>query len=132
MTFRCGGIITENIRTIFRYERNNTSSRNTTESDLMDIKNETDSNDQLNITDNSSDSRILQHDVITSQMSSYTRIVNGADCPPGECPWQVQTLFQIMTFFFSAITKSNLKEKHWLFLNADIWRSFIVQRSICF
>lgn len=122
MTFRCGGIITENTRTIFRYERNNTSGGNTTESSLMGVESETNSDDQFNFTDNSSDSQILQQhkvfkELLTSQMSSMTRIVNGADCPPGECPWQVKT-----------------NDQHqfgdWLFLNADIWMSFIVQRSL--
>lgn len=37
------------------------------------------------------ENRILEQ-IINSQMASMTRIVNGEDCPPGECPWQVETL----------------------------------------
>lgn len=98
VTFRCGGIITENTRTIFRYDRNNTSSGNTTESNLMGIVNETNSNDESIVADNSSDSQISQQhsasrEIRPSKMRFWTRIVNGADCPPGECPWQVKATF---------------------------------------
>ncbi|KAK5874740.1 hypothetical protein CesoFtcFv8_027305 [Champsocephalus esox] len=31
-------------------------------------------------------------ETIYSQMASMTRIVNGEDCPPGECPWQALLL----------------------------------------
>lgn len=30
---------------------------------------------------------------ILSDRARMTRIVNGEDCPPGECPWQVETLY---------------------------------------
>lgn len=97
MQFRCGGIITENIRAIFRYERNNTSGGNGTESDPMTIESKTNSTDQFNSTDDSSNSQIMGkhnvlHEMHTSQMSSQIRIVNGDDCPPGDCPWQVKIL----------------------------------------
>lgn len=35
---------------------------------------------------------LAQEEKITSQMASWTRIVNGEDCPPGECPWQALLL----------------------------------------
>lgn len=35
---------------------------------------------------------LVQEEKVTSQMASWTRIVNGEDCPPGECPWQALLL----------------------------------------
>ncbi|KAM9334327.1 uncharacterized protein ABDE67_022055 [Symphorus nematophorus] len=87
-TFKCGAIITENIRTVFRYERKNTTEGNS-------------SNDQTTEHEtasmNSSDADVNPHDLVfevahTSQMAGMTRIVNGENCPPGECPWQALLL----------------------------------------
>uniref|UniRef100_H3C0R5 coagulation factor Xa n=1 Tax=Tetraodon nigroviridis TaxID=99883 RepID=H3C0R5_TETNG len=54
--FRCGGIVQENTRTVFLYDRVSS--------------------------DNQKEERII------SEMAQKTRIVNGENCPPGECPWQ--------------------------------------------
>ncbi|KAK7877795.1 hypothetical protein WMY93_031555 [Mugilogobius chulae] len=34
----------------------------------------------------------VEEKLVTSEMASWTRIVNGEDCPPGECPWQALLL----------------------------------------
>lgn len=68
---------------------------NTTESDLPGL--EVNSSKENYLPDNSSNSQIMPEygvleEIVNSQMASMTRIVNGEDCPPGECPWQVKTL----------------------------------------
>uniref|UniRef100_A0A3B3ZTI7 coagulation factor Xa n=1 Tax=Periophthalmus magnuspinnatus TaxID=409849 RepID=A0A3B3ZTI7_9GOBI len=79
--FRCGAVITDHTRTVFRYDRN----QNWAET----WSNETHTN--------SSGHNITGTDAFSSQshreqMASWTRIVNGEDCPPGECPWQALLL----------------------------------------
>lgn len=56
------------------YERQNTTVGNATEPNLIDVEDE------------------IIEEQINLEMASFTRIVNGEDCPPGECPWQVETL----------------------------------------
>ena len=95
-TFKCGAIVTGNTRTVFRYERNNTMLAN--KENLNETDHNINSTNQDYAMDNSTatakilpENRILEQ-IINSQMASMTRIVNGEDCPPGECPWQVETL----------------------------------------
>ncbi|XP_044043506.1 coagulation factor X [Siniperca chuatsi] len=110
-TFKCGAIITKNTRTVFRYERTNVTEGNTTG------LNTTDRNTNLNPTEhrpdtvhrpdsslsrNSSNSQIVPkkaspeylvfEEKVVPQMADMMRIVNGEDCPPGECPWQALLL----------------------------------------
>uniref|UniRef100_A0A3B5AZ92 coagulation factor Xa n=1 Tax=Stegastes partitus TaxID=144197 RepID=A0A3B5AZ92_9TELE len=92
--FKCGALITENARRVFRYERTNMTTANTT--DLNVTVNATEQRDVLDLlstAENSSNSlpRIIEQQII-SQMAGMTRIVNGEDCPPGECPWQALLL----------------------------------------
>ncbi|XP_068165663.1 coagulation factor X [Antennarius striatus] len=95
-TYKCGAIITENIRTVFRYERENKTLENTTRTNLTDLYVHINSTEQMNVTDNSSSHIIPENYVLEELLSSYragmTRIVNGEDCPPGECPWQALLL----------------------------------------
>ncbi|KAM3585383.1 uncharacterized protein V6R79_016485 [Siganus canaliculatus] len=88
--FKCGALITENIRTVFRYER-----KNTTELHVTNGTNVT-STDEWNLAyDNINETPLedaVVEDRILSQMAGMTRIVNGEDCPPGECPWQALIL----------------------------------------
>uniref|UniRef100_UPI0037E99BB9 uncharacterized protein n=1 Tax=Semicossyphus pulcher TaxID=241346 RepID=UPI0037E99BB9 len=95
MTFKCGAIISEDIRFVFRYERKNVTVGDTTGSNLTDINaNSTGlSNETSPLSLNSTKSKPLFdnevfEEFIHSQMAGMTRIVNGEDCPPGECPWQ--------------------------------------------
>ncbi|XP_034070783.1 coagulation factor X isoform X3 [Gymnodraco acuticeps] len=104
--FKCGAVVTENVRTVFRYDRNESMvMENISISDLM--KNISDGDLMKNISDgdflsDNSDflpenSDFLLEDAVFeetlySQMASMTRIVNGEDCPPGECPWQALLL----------------------------------------
>uniref|UniRef100_A0A3Q1JDE0 coagulation factor Xa n=1 Tax=Anabas testudineus TaxID=64144 RepID=A0A3Q1JDE0_ANATE len=75
-TYKCGAIITKDVRTVFRYERQNTTVGNTTRLNLI----------------NSTESHSNGEEHINPEMASFTRIVNGEDCPPGECPWQALLL----------------------------------------
>lgn len=88
--FRCGRLITEDIRTVFRYDRNNSLLNfNRTSFDISDIK-------LLDFTNSSNASSelidMVSERLIIPQRAGMTRIVNGEDCPPGECPWQVINL----------------------------------------
>ncbi|CAJ1087632.1 coagulation factor X [Xyrichtys novacula] len=95
-TFKCGVIITGDIRNLFRYEWGNTTKP---ASDLTDLNaNSTHlGNDNLTSSQNSTD-LLLQQTILpkemvheqrhTSQKATFTRIVGGEECPPGECPWQ--------------------------------------------
>uniref|UniRef100_A0A3P8W5W3 coagulation factor Xa n=1 Tax=Cynoglossus semilaevis TaxID=244447 RepID=A0A3P8W5W3_CYNSE len=67
-TFKCGQIVAKKTRTIFRYERKNVTAENTT------------------------DANSTEEEEINAEMASMTRIVNGENCPPGECPWQALLL----------------------------------------
>ncbi|KAM9328519.1 coagulation factor X [Pholidichthys leucotaenia] len=107
--FKCGAIITETVRTITRYERPNTTEGNTTETNVDFILTDetgissTEEQQQVDVMVDDSPhldknvSRTLSRfpvieKVITSTMSKLTRIVNGEDCPLGECPWQAVLL----------------------------------------
>ncbi|KAI3366179.1 hypothetical protein L3Q82_010006 [Scortum barcoo] len=94
--FKCGAIITSSVRTIVRYERGNT-----TEDDTG--LNHTDLNTNVTFTELTYGPETVQpsepsptyntgSEVLTCQMADMTRIVNGDDCPPGECPWQALLL----------------------------------------
>lgn len=53
---------------------------------------------------------IVFETMINSEMASMTRIVNGEDCPPGECPWQVQLHFtHILTNWIRTFYCNNSK-----------------------
>ncbi|XP_035533840.1 coagulation factor X [Morone saxatilis] len=104
-TFKCGAIITENIRTVFRYERQNTTKGNATMSPPTGTNiNSTEQKDVPDNVDFSETSRFENSNnsfmsgnevfekIITKQMAAMTRIVGGEDCPPGECPWQALLL----------------------------------------
>lgn len=81
-TYKCGAIISQDVRTVFMYERQNTTVGNATGLNLI---NSTESNSSKSQT-------VVKEEKINPEMASFTRIVNGEDCPPGECPWQVETL----------------------------------------
>ncbi|TMS01036.1 Coagulation factor X [Larimichthys crocea] len=96
-TFKCGALITADIRTVFRYQRENTTLENHNRSMLTDL--DTNRNitvqympDTGNLSEPSLPDKILKNQIleelITSTKSMNTRIVGGEDCPPGECPWQ--------------------------------------------
>lgn len=84
-TFKCGSLITGNQRKFFRYERENVTDENTTK------LNQTDNVEQMR--NNSSTEIPLEDQVVeephSAEMVGLVRIVNGEDCPLGECPWQV-------------------------------------------
>lgn len=93
--FRCGSLITEGVRAVFRYERNNRSednflnpnqtSINISDTEMLDFF-RNNSNTTSGVKD------LVNEKLIIPQRAGMTRIVNGEDCPPGECPWQVINL----------------------------------------
>ncbi|KAM6957990.1 uncharacterized protein LKV04_022126 [Tautogolabrus adspersus] len=84
-TFKCGAIYTEDIRTVFRYQRENVTAENATMVNLTDLNSSTSLN--VSISQTLPNEEVFE-EYITSQIASMTRIVGGEDCPPGECPWQ--------------------------------------------
>ncbi|KAF7660260.1 hypothetical protein LDENG_00285230 [Lucifuga dentata] len=101
-TYKCGAIFSHNTRTIFMYDRPNMTESNTTSPNWTDIL----SNESHRVTEflespfpNNSSSltqllqeiqpdQMVQEEHIIPEMAKNTRIVNGEECPPGECPWQ--------------------------------------------
>ncbi|KAM9835984.1 uncharacterized protein ACBR49_019658 [Aulostomus maculatus] len=94
--FKCGAVITENIRTVFRYQRVNTTQGNTTRLNQTELMTKNSTVDMLEFlaSDNSSQfqQKYVTVEEVIPQMAGMTRIVNGEDCPPGECPWQALLL----------------------------------------
>ncbi|KAM6892574.1 coagulation factor X, partial [Xenentodon cancila] len=93
--FKCGAIITDSVRTVFRYERKNVTIGNATEPNMdtnvtepRDFK----SNLSTSINTTSKTTTHISEKKIFPQRAGLTRIVNGEDCPPGECPWQALLL----------------------------------------
>uniref|UniRef100_A0A3B3HRX9 coagulation factor Xa n=2 Tax=Oryzias latipes TaxID=8090 RepID=A0A3B3HRX9_ORYLA len=97
-TFKCGAIVTDKVRTIFRYDRNSTEVNST---EL--IGNETFTDERftpkheaatLSTSNNSSQTQLeyVVEETVVPQRARHVRIVNGEDCPPGECPWQALLL----------------------------------------
>ncbi|XP_037552403.1 coagulation factor X [Nematolebias whitei] len=94
--FKCGAIVSDSVRTIFRYERQNVSETNVTE--LKAVTNSTEAKQELldpsspaNTSQIRSDDFIFENKIVP-QRATQTRIVNGEDCPPGQCPWQALIL----------------------------------------
>ncbi|XP_076021922.1 coagulation factor X [Genypterus blacodes] len=102
-TFKCGAIFSHNTRTIFRYERPteevNTTSLNTTvlnttslnQPEINNVEHESlflQNSNLSQLLQEIQRSQILMEEDIIPEMARQTRIVNGEECPPGECPWQ--------------------------------------------
>ncbi|XP_034534830.1 coagulation factor X [Notolabrus celidotus] len=99
--FKCGAIITDDIRSVFRYERGNTTVENATRSNLTDLAaGSTNLTEEVSASSLNASSRTIKVDftvleeLLTARKATMTRIVNGEDCPPGECPWQALLMNQ--------------------------------------
>lgn len=102
-TYKCGAITGKGGRTVFRYERKNTTDGNITKFNstgnisLTTQPHVQDAGPMSSVTENKSQN-VAEYPnlekMIQSEMATMTRIVNGEDCPPGQCPWQVETLSQ--------------------------------------
>ncbi|KAG9349644.1 hypothetical protein JZ751_028092 [Albula glossodonta] len=85
--FKCGVRHSQNTRRIFIYQRNSTQSGNHTI--VTTMSNETDSHGSQNRTSKIlTEDELVSEDYISPDYSGFQRIVNGEDCPPGQCPWQ--------------------------------------------
>ncbi|KAJ8255718.1 hypothetical protein COCON_G00195820 [Conger conger] len=84
--FKCGVRIAKHTRRIFIYrpQDNATESGNSTKemTNVTDIPNNVPSPNRTMVDD------FVDEDYIIPEFSAHTRIVNGEECPPGECPWQ--------------------------------------------
>ncbi|XP_060922701.1 coagulation factor X [Limanda limanda] len=90
-TFKCGAVISADTRTIFRYERPNVTRENST--DWSSTNSSLYSSLSGNITDpQTMPENAVHEEPVYRTMAKLTRIVNGEDCPPGECPWQALLL----------------------------------------
>lgn len=96
-TYKCGAISSKDVRTVFWYERKNTTDGNITKFNSTGNINLTtqpyvqDAGSMSSVSENKSQN--VAHypnleKMIQSEMAKMTRIVNGEDCPPGQCPWQ--------------------------------------------
>uniref|UniRef100_A0A8C2ZFX6 coagulation factor Xa n=1 Tax=Cyclopterus lumpus TaxID=8103 RepID=A0A8C2ZFX6_CYCLU len=92
--FKCGAIISANTRTVFRYVRQNTTDVNGIRSNTTDVN-----GIRSNTTDGSTNStepllpeNAVFEELVIPDRAVMTRIVDGEDCPPGECPWQALLL----------------------------------------
>ncbi|XP_034037352.1 uncharacterized protein LOC117520127 [Thalassophryne amazonica] len=94
-TYKCGSIVTQNTRSVFIYERPNSTETNNTGWNLTDlVRNANFSEQEFFVPHNSSDESLpmVKEEEIFPDRSMLTRIVNGEECPPGECPWQALLL----------------------------------------
>ncbi|KAJ0062593.1 hypothetical protein NL108_018162 [Boleophthalmus pectinirostris] len=152
--FKCGVIITDHTRTVFRYDRNQSLNLNQTQDQIKDWaetwfngtdldssgSNRSDTVHTLDSTENSFviptqfhqeqtqldsvvdlglgqdldaenpdlNKDLVHEELFTSQMASWTRIVNGEDCPPGECPWQALLVNEASIGFCGGTILNNL------------------------
>ncbi|XP_061572208.1 coagulation factor X [Cololabis saira] len=83
--FKCGAIVSDSVRTIFTYERKNVTEAN------VDV-NTTEMMDVDSVPSGPINESYVSEQTIIPQRSGHTRIVNGEDCPPGQCPWQALLL----------------------------------------
>ncbi|XP_035623102.1 coagulation factor X [Oncorhynchus keta] len=91
--FKCGFVVSKNTRSIFFYQPNTTATNTTEKTNMMeDPIRET----AWNVTQQREIQFAFEDDVIEmvkekpvfAEARGNTRIVNGEECPPGECPWQ--------------------------------------------
>ena len=104
--FKCGVIKSSKTRSIFIYQpQGNTTTNTTTANTPFTITNTTSHTNQVKDTDHQIDvnQKLLdelyadvlepvQEEIVIPEVRVDTRIVNGEECPPGQCPWQVEGL----------------------------------------
>ncbi|XP_071750343.1 coagulation factor X [Centroberyx gerrardi] len=98
-TYKCGAIVTTNTRTIFRYERPNTTKLDGNDTERTSALDYLHLSDFFvphgNITGDLEDDYLADgvvEELVVPDRAGMTRIVNGEQCPPGECPWQALLL----------------------------------------
>uniref|UniRef100_A0A3P8ZAH8 coagulation factor Xa n=1 Tax=Esox lucius TaxID=8010 RepID=A0A3P8ZAH8_ESOLU len=88
--FKCGFVISKNTRSSFIYLPNNTATNATREMEgpIMETSWNVTIEKEIQVT--LEDDRIdeAKEVPIYAEIRAQTRIVNGEECPPGECPWQ--------------------------------------------
>ncbi|KAJ8410513.1 hypothetical protein AAFF_G00194170 [Aldrovandia affinis] len=86
--FKCGVRKSSQTRSIYIYERQDNSTQLGNVTMEMSMNNVTDSVNSLNRTVMAMVEDLVDEDYIMPEFSALTRIVNGEECPPGDCPWQ--------------------------------------------
>ncbi|KAA0722687.1 Coagulation factor X [Triplophysa tibetana] len=86
--FRCGYVDSSQTRSIFIYAPNNTDTEDP-QVVTGDLKPATvNQTDVFGLNEDDIIKYPVEEEPILPESSGLTRIVNGANCPPGECPWQ--------------------------------------------
>nr|XP_055062297.1 coagulation factor X isoform X2 [Misgurnus anguillicaudatus] len=88
--FRCGFVYPSKTRSIFMYTPNNTDTEDPEE---PNVETENEMTSAVNHTSifgliDEEIANPVEEEPILPESSGDTRIVNGVECPPGECPWQ--------------------------------------------
>lgn len=105
-TYKCGAIFDKNTRSVFHYERSeNATTTNSTDDfranitqqintlDLDQLKFDVPQSDiTWHLEGDESELEQVMEEPILQEVIGHTRIVNGEECPPGECPWQVDNI----------------------------------------
>ncbi|KAJ8004048.1 hypothetical protein DPEC_G00154750 [Dallia pectoralis] len=88
--FKCGFVISKNTRSTFIHLPNNTNTNTTGELDgpIRDTAWNVSIEKDIRFTLEEELIDTAMERPIVAEMRANTRIVNGEECPPGECPWQ--------------------------------------------
>lgn len=88
--YRCGYVHPSKTRSIFIYTPNITHPKDP-EVVTEDFGNATVNQTNLfGLNEDDIIENLVEEEPILPESSGHMRIVNGVDCPPGECPWQVK------------------------------------------
>ncbi|XP_012714114.2 coagulation factor X [Fundulus heteroclitus] len=89
--FKCGAIVTNKVRSLLGSVDQNTEEEKSPQPNTTDHQNLADFMDLFwsgNFSGQVPPPRTFSEDMDISDRAANVRIVDGEDCPPGECPWQ--------------------------------------------
>ncbi|XP_014007903.1 LOW QUALITY PROTEIN: coagulation factor X [Salmo salar] len=85
--FKCGFVVSKKTRTIFIYQPNTTATNTTENTNMMEDPNVTKQR-EIPFTYEEDVLDMVKENPVIAEARSDKRIVDGEECPPGECPWQ--------------------------------------------